>query len=78
HEIAICAFPDSVRIPLGSLTANLNRLSTADEIVVHCKTGPRSAKAVELMMQAGFRKVRNLVGGIDRWAERIDPSVPRY
>jgi sulfur-carrier protein adenylyltransferase/sulfurtransferase len=78
HEIAICAFPDSVRIPLGSLTANLNRLSTADEIVVHCKTGPRSAKAVELLLQAGFRKVRNLTGGIDRWAERIDPSMPRY
>jgi sulfur-carrier protein adenylyltransferase/sulfurtransferase len=78
HEIAICAFPESVKIPLGSLTANLNRLSTADEIVVHCKTGARSAKAVELLQQAGFRKVRNLAGGIDRWAERIDPSMPRY
>jgi sulfur-carrier protein adenylyltransferase/sulfurtransferase len=78
HEFEICAFPDSVRIPLGSLPANLNRLSTADEIVVHCKTGGRSAKAVKLLRDAGFRKVRNLAGGITRWSERIDPAMPRY
>ena len=78
HELEICAFPDSVRIPLGSLPANLNRLSTADEIVVHCKTGGRSAKAVQLLRDAGFRKVRNLAGGITRWSERIDPAMPRY
>jgi adenylyltransferase/sulfurtransferase len=78
HEIAICDFAESVKIPLGTLTANLHRLSTADEIVVHCKTGGRSAKAVKLLQESGFRKVRNLAGGIDRWAERIDPSVPRY
>jgi len=78
HEISICAFPESVKIPLGKLTENLHRLSTADEIVVHCKLGGRSAKAVELLRQSGFRKVRNLAGGIDRWAERIDRSMPRY
>jgi molybdopterin/thiamine biosynthesis adenylyltransferase/rhodanese-related sulfurtransferase/molybdopterin converting factor small subunit len=78
HEIEICALPGSVRIPLGSLPENLNRLSTADEIVVHCKTGGRSAKAVQLLRDAGFRKVRNLAGGITRWSERIDPTVPRY
>jgi molybdopterin/thiamine biosynthesis adenylyltransferase/rhodanese-related sulfurtransferase/molybdopterin converting factor small subunit len=78
HELEICAFPESVRIPLGSLPANLNRLSTADEIVVHCKTGGRSAKAVKLLHDAGFRKVRNLAGGITRWSERIDPTMPRY
>ncbi|HLN57770.1 MAG TPA: molybdopterin-synthase adenylyltransferase MoeB [Thermoanaerobaculia bacterium] len=78
HEVAICAFPDSVRIPLGTLPENLNRLSTADEIVVHCKSGARSAKAVQLLRQAGFRKVRNLSGGINRWAEVVDPTMPRY
>jgi adenylyltransferase/sulfurtransferase len=78
HEVAICAFPESVRVPLGALPDNLNRLSTADEIVVHCKLGGRSAKAVQLLRDAGFRKVRNLAGGIDRWAERIDPTMPRY
>ncbi len=78
HEVAICAFPDSVRIPLGKLPENLNRLSTADEIVVHCKSGARSAKAVQLLRGAGFRKVRNLSGGINRWAEVVDPTMPRY
>ncbi len=78
HEVAICAFPDSVRIPLGTLPESLNRLSTADEIVVHCKSGARSARAVKLLREAGFRKVRNLSGGITRWAEVVDPSMPRY
>ncbi len=78
HEIEISSLPGSVRIPLGSLRENLNRLSTADEIVVHCRTGVRSARAVELLRQAGFRKARNLAGGIDRWAQVIDPTIARY
>ena len=78
HEVAICAFPESVKIPLGTLPHNVNRLSTADEIVVHCKLGGRSAKAVQFLLDSGFKKVRNLPGGIDRWAERIDPTMPRY
>ena len=78
HEFAICAFPDSVKIPLGTLPQNLNKLSTADEIVVHCKMGGRSARAVQFLQDAGFRKVKNLAGGIDRWAQEIDPKMPRY
>ncbi|HEV8609814.1 MAG TPA: molybdopterin-synthase adenylyltransferase MoeB [Thermoanaerobaculia bacterium] len=78
HEIAICAFPESVKIPLGTLPQSVNRLSTADEIVVHCKMGGRSAKAVQFLLDAGFRKVRNLAGGIDRWAQEIEPGMPRY
>ena len=78
HEWAISSFPESVKIPLGELPQNLNRLSTADEIVVHCKSGGRSAKAVALLREAGFRKVRNLTGGINRWAETIDPTIPKY
>ena len=78
HEFAICSLSGSVKIPLGTLPQNLNRLSTADEIVVHCKMGGRSAKAVKLLQEAGFRKVRNLSGGIDRWAAEIDPKMPRY
>jgi len=78
HETAICAFPESVKIPLATLPENLKRLSTADEVVVHCKTGARSARAVQLLRQSGFRKVRNLAGGINRWAEVVDPTMPRY
>jgi adenylyltransferase/sulfurtransferase len=78
HEVEIAAFPGSVRIPLGRLPEHLGSLDSVSEIVVHCKVGGRSAKAVKLLQDAGFRKVWNLTGGIDRWAERIDPSVPRY
>ena len=78
HEFEISAFPESVRIPLGTLPEHLNQLSSADDIVVHCKAGGRSAKAVQLLRQAGFRRVRNLAGGINRYAEVIDPSIPRY
>ena len=78
HEFAICQFPESVKIPLGTLPQSVNKLSTADEIVVHCKMGGRSAKAVQFLHEAGFRKVRNLAGGIDRWAQEIEPGMPRY
>ncbi len=78
HEWAISQFPESIKIPLAGLPQNLNRLSTADDIVVHCRTGARSAKAVELLRGAGFRKVWNLAGGINLWAERIDPTMPKY
>jgi adenylyltransferase/sulfurtransferase len=78
HEVEIAAFADSLRIPLAALAENLHRLDSRHEIVVHCKVGGRSAKAVELLQAAGFGKVWNLAGGIDRWAERIDPTMARY
>jgi adenylyltransferase/sulfurtransferase len=77
-EVRICALPGSVRIPLGTLGQNLDRLSPEDQIVVHCKTGARSAQAVKVLRDSGFRNVSNLEGGIDRWARVVDPSVPRY
>ena len=48
------------------------------EIVVHCKMGGRSAKAVAFLHQAGFTKVHNLAGGITAWSDRVDPKVPKY
>ncbi len=47
-------------------------------MVVHCKSGMRSQKAIALLREQGFRKLRNLKGGILAWAERIDPSMPKY
>jgi adenylyltransferase/sulfurtransferase len=78
HETRICALPGAVNIPLGVLPENLDRLAGAGAIVVHCKTGVRSARAVRLLMDSGFREVSNLAGGIERWARVIDPSMPRY
>jgi len=65
-------------IPLATLAARVNELNTADEIVVYCKTGSRSANAVNFLYELGFRKIKNLTGGIDAWIDRVDPRLPRY
>jgi adenylyltransferase/sulfurtransferase len=65
-------------IPLGDLPNRVNELDTSREIVAHCKSGGRSAKAVTFLRQAGFKKVHNLAGGITAWAERVDPKMPKY
>ncbi len=77
QEYQICNL-NGYLIPLKELPKRINELDTAKEIVVHCKVGGRSRQAVEFMKQSGFRKVKNLVGGIDEWAETIDPAMPRY
>lgn len=56
----------------------MNELDSAVEMVVYCRSGVRSARAVDLLRQAGFRKVKNLAGGILRWADEVDPSMPKY
>jgi adenylyltransferase/sulfurtransferase len=78
HEYQICRIPGSQLIPLRDLPKRVSELNSADEIVVHCKSGGRSAKAVEFLTKAGFRKVSNLTGGILAWSEKIDPTVPKY
>jgi sulfur-carrier protein adenylyltransferase/sulfurtransferase len=65
-------------IPLGDLPKRVNELDSSREIVAHCKMGGRSAKAVDFLRQAGFTKVKNLTGGINAWAEKIDPKMPKY
>ena len=77
HEYEICNMGGYL-IPLNELPQRVNALDSSREIVVHCKLGGRSFKAVEFLKQAGFRKVKNLVGGIDAWAEKVDTSMPRY
>jgi adenylyltransferase/sulfurtransferase len=78
YEYEICNIPGSKLIPLGELPARLSELDSADDIVLHCKVGGRSAKALRILQDAGFRKLSNLQGGIQAWAERVDPSIPRY
>jgi molybdopterin/thiamine biosynthesis adenylyltransferase/rhodanese-related sulfurtransferase len=65
-------------IPLNDLARRVHELDSSQDIVVYCHSGVRSGRAVEFLKQIGFRKVKNLVGGIDAWAEEIDPSMPRY
>jgi len=78
YEYDICNISGSKLIPLGELPARLSELDSADEIVLHCKVGGRSAKALKILQDAGFRKLSNLQGGIQAWSEKVDPSVPRY
>jgi len=77
HEYQICNIGGHL-IPLNDLPKRVNELDSSREIVVHCKMGGRSAKAVEFLRQSGFKKVHNLAGGINAWAERVDPKVPKY
>src|SRR3990170_5715117 len=65
-------------VPPATLAQKVNELSTADEIVMYCKMGSRSAQAVNFLRELGFRKVKNLAGGIDAWVERVDSSLPNY
>jgi molybdopterin/thiamine biosynthesis adenylyltransferase/rhodanese-related sulfurtransferase len=78
HELEISNLAGAKLIPLGQLAARLSELDTADEMVVFCKAGTRSARALELLVSAGFRKVKNLKGGINSWAREVDPEMPIY
>jgi adenylyltransferase/sulfurtransferase len=78
HELEIARLDGAELIPLGTLAARMNELDSAEEIVLFCKGGTRSARALELLRTAGFRKLKNLKGGINAWSRDIDPSIPLY
>jgi molybdopterin/thiamine biosynthesis adenylyltransferase/rhodanese-related sulfurtransferase len=77
-EYDISRIPGSKLIPLGELPARLSELDSADDIVLHCKVGGRSAKALRILQEAGFRKLNNLQGGITAWSDDVDPTTPKY
>ena len=77
HEYQICNI-NGYLIPLNDLPKRVNELDPSKDMVVHCRSGARSAKAVEFLRQAGFTKAKNLAGGILAWADRVDPKVPKY
>ena len=78
HELQIAELEGAELFPLGQLAGRLSELDTADELVIFCKSGGRSARALELLVGAGFRKVKNLKGGINAWSREIDPTIPLY
>jgi len=77
HEYQICNLNGHL-IPLGDLPKRMNELDSSREIVAHCRSGVRSGKAVDFLRQAGFRKVKNLAGGILAWSDKVDPQMPKY
>ena len=77
-EYAYARIPGAVLKPLGSILDWSQELDGEQEYVMQCHTGQRSAYAAAILRQMGFKKVRNLLGGIDAWSTQVDPGVPRY
>jgi adenylyltransferase/sulfurtransferase len=78
HEYQICSIPGAKLIPLGEVPKRLDELDKNADIVIHCKSGMRSARACGILKAAGFEHVRNMKGGILAWSDQVDPSVPKY
>lgn len=78
HELDISRLPGADLIPLGSLAAEMHKLDSSRDIILFCKTGSRSARALELLAGAGFRRLKNLSGGINAWAREVDQTIPVY
>ncbi len=78
YEVDICRIEGSIVIPLGELMSRVDELDPEREMVVHCRSGARSARAIEQLQGHGFSKMRNLEGGILAWARDVDPSLPSY
>jgi sulfur-carrier protein adenylyltransferase/sulfurtransferase len=78
EEWRICNIPGATLIPLGQLPSRVEELNREQDTVVMCRSGARSARAVEFLKQQGFTRVRNLTGGILGWADQVDPSMPKY
>ena len=78
HEYQICNIPAAQLMPLGEVGKRLGELDPEADIVIHCKSGMRSARACGILRAAGFKHVRNMKGGILAWSDQVDRSVPKY
>ena len=78
-EYAFAKIEGAKLIPLGEVLKRMGEIDCSRETVIHCKMGGRSAKAIEMMRQAGFTgELKNLKGGITAWSNEVDPKVPKY
>jgi sulfur-carrier protein adenylyltransferase/sulfurtransferase len=78
YEFDLCRIPGAVLIPMRELPARLDELDRGKELIVHCRSGVRSANATLWLRTQGFVRVRNLTGGILEWIDKVDPSQPKY
>ncbi len=78
HELDIARIPGATALPLSELPGRLHELDSARDYVIACHGGLRSMEAYYLLHKAGFRRLQVLDGGVDAWAEKIDPSMARY
>ena len=78
-EYSFAKIPGSKLIPLGEVVSRMSEIDPGRYTVIHCKMGGRSAKAIEMLRQAGFKgELKNLKGGITAWSNEVDPKVPKY
>ncbi len=77
-ELSVAALPNALHIPLRDIPARLHELDPQAEIIVFCHYGVRSETAAQFLRNSGFTRVNNLQGGIDAYAERIEPAIARY
>ena len=77
-ETKLCRLPNAVHIPIEEIELRTDELNPEDDIVVYCHQGVRSAAVAEYLRSLGFKRVRNLTGGVDAWARTIDAGMRRY
>ena len=77
-EVEVARLPGSIIIPLGELPQRLGELDSGAETIIHCKAGGRSAKALAVLIEAGFSDACHVQGGINAWSQEIDATVPLY
>jgi adenylyltransferase/sulfurtransferase len=78
NEWEIGRIEGAVRISVNELAERMHELDPAREMVVYCRSGVRSGRAVDMLKQAGFRRIKNMVGGILRWSDDVDARIPKY
>ncbi len=78
YEFAIARIPGTTLIPLGQIAERSVDLDKSTEIILHCRSGKRSADALNQLKAKGFTRLKNVVGGIMAWSEQVDPKVPKY
>lgn len=78
-EYAFAKIPGAKLIPLGEVVSRMKELDPDRELILQCKMGGRSAKALEMLRAAGYTgQMKNLRGGITAWSNEVDPKVPKY
>ena len=77
-EAELVSIPGSVLIPLGELPERISELDSDADIVLYCHHGMRSDRALQFLQRMEFSRVRHLTGGVDAYAVKVDPSLPRY
>ena len=78
NEVEFCKIEGSIHIPLPELQSRFGELDSAADMIIYCRSGARSRMAVDFLQQSGFKKLRNMTGGILLWSDQVDSAIPKY